>query len=55
MVSCVKESCIAPPLIRLFDSGKRKRIKGGKKRETLKQIFKILNLPLKALQNSDSK
>lgn len=50
MVSCVKESCIAPPLMRLFDSGKRRRIEGGKEeRETnTKQIFETLNLPLKS-------
>lgn len=40
MVSCVKESCIAPPLIRLLDSGKRKRSEGGKRTETLSKHLK---------------
>lgn len=51
MVSCVKESCIAPPLTRLFDSGKGRRIEGGKeeRERNTKQIFETLNLPLKSI------
>lgn len=51
MVSCVKESCIAPPLMRLFDSGKRRRIEGGKeeRERNTKQICETLNLPLKSV------